>query len=120
MAFPRQAAGSKHWQEFLSVPGQAYIEVQAGLARTQTEHLPMPAGAEWSWLEAYGLLEVEPAAVHGPDWAAACEAVENGIEALSGGSFTSPSSGASSRWRRSTGSKYGFIAAGVAGPCSKT
>ena len=37
-------------------PGDEYLEIQAGLARTQLEHLPMPARASWSWVEAYGLL----------------------------------------------------------------
>ena len=75
-------SGSRHWQEFLSEPGRAYFEIQAGLARTQAEHLPMPAGAEWSWLEAYGMIEAEPAVVHGESWHEAVHAVESGIEEL--------------------------------------
>ncbi|MFA6111265.1 MAG: DUF5107 domain-containing protein, partial [Candidatus Latescibacterota bacterium] len=43
--------GGRRWQEFLSVPGQAYLEIQSGLARTQAERLPMPGGAVWEWLE---------------------------------------------------------------------
>lgn len=58
-------AGGRRWQEFLSVPGEAYLEIQAGLARTQYECLPMPAGAEWTWVEAFGPLEADPARVHG-------------------------------------------------------
>ncbi|MHC4506005.1 MAG: DUF5107 domain-containing protein, partial [Planctomycetota bacterium] len=73
--------GGKNWQSFLSQPGHAYIEIQAGLARTQMEHLPMPPG-EWSWLEAYGLLEADAGAVHGRDWPAACSAVEDALEEL--------------------------------------
>ena len=60
--------GGRNWQKFLSPPGDGYIEIQAGLTRTQLEHLRMPAGAEWSWLEAYGLLEADPGIVHGSDW----------------------------------------------------
>ena len=37
--------GGRHWQDFLSKPGHPYVEIQAGLARTQSECLPMPAGA---------------------------------------------------------------------------
>ncbi len=74
--------GGRHWQEFLSEPDHAYIEIQAGLARTQMEHLPMPAGAEWSWLEAYGLMETDPTAVHGSDWARARQSVEDALERL--------------------------------------
>jgi len=55
----------RRWQEFLSCPGaQPYIEIQAGLAQTQLEYLPMPAGSEWSWLEAYGYLDADAAVVH--------------------------------------------------------
>ncbi|MFQ6131028.1 MAG: DUF5107 domain-containing protein [Armatimonadota bacterium] len=74
--------GGQRWQEFLSRPGRAYLEIQAGLARTQVEHLPMPAGAEWSWLEAYGLMEADPKAVHGADWQEAGHVVEERLEAL--------------------------------------
>ena len=77
-----QSAGGARWQEFLSKPGHAYLEIQAGLARTQTEHLPMPAGAEWSWLEAYGLLETDPALVHGSDWSRAQGHVEQRLAGL--------------------------------------
>ena len=45
--------GGRHWNEFLSEKGQAYIEIQAGLATTQLEHLPMPAGDVWTWTEGY-------------------------------------------------------------------
>ena len=75
-------AGGRKWQAFLAQPGHAYIEIQAGLARTQMEHLPMPAGAEWSWLEAYGQLEADPAAVHGEDWPRARQVVEEALERL--------------------------------------
>lgn len=63
-----QGTGGRNWQKFLSPPGQGYIEIQAGLTRTQLEHKRMPAGETWSWLEAYGLLKAEPEIVHGLDW----------------------------------------------------
>jgi hypothetical protein len=74
--------GGRNWQKFLSPPGQGYIEIQAGLARTQLEHLRMPAGAEWSWLEVCGLVEADPDAVHGPDWARARHVIEDSLERL--------------------------------------
>ncbi len=74
--------GGRRWQEFLSAPGQAYIEIQAGLPRTQMEYLRMPARTEWAWTEAYGLLEADPAAVHGADWTAAQREVESQLERL--------------------------------------
>lgn len=75
-------AGGQTWQDFLSTPGHPYCEIQAGLARTQMEYLEMPAGAEWAWLEAYGLLDADAAVVHGADWAQATQAVEDRLERL--------------------------------------
>ncbi len=74
--------GGRHWQEFLSQPGSAYVEIQAGLAHTQLEHLPMPGGKTISWLESYGPLRADPAVVHGEDWNAAVAEAERRLEAL--------------------------------------
>jgi len=74
--------GGRRWQTFLSEPGHAYIEIQAGLARTQLEHLPMPAQSEWTWVEAYGLMEADPAVVHGSDWQRASGSIAQRTEAL--------------------------------------
>lgn len=74
--------GGRHWQEFLSAPGKPYLEIQAGLARTQSEYLPMPAGEQWLWLEAYGLIEADPAIVHGADWTAAWTDVQNRLDRI--------------------------------------
>ncbi|WP_037614123.1 DUF5107 domain-containing protein [Streptomyces albus] len=64
--------GGRRWQQWLTEPGTpGYAEIQAGLARTQLEHVPLEAGGEFSWLEAYGPLAADPAAVHGADWARA-------------------------------------------------
>ncbi|MFG3281954.1 DUF5107 domain-containing protein [Streptomyces sp. NPDC048111] len=73
--------GGRRWQEWLTEPGTTgYAEIQAGLARTQLEHVPLEAGAEFSWLEAYGPLSAEPAVVHGADWPAARAEAENRLE----------------------------------------
>lgn len=45
--------GGRHWNEWLSEPGQSYIEIQAGLAYTQLEHIPMPAKSKWQWTQAF-------------------------------------------------------------------
>ncbi|KUL54760.1 hypothetical protein ADL22_02515 [Streptomyces sp. NRRL F-4489] len=72
----------RRWQRWLTEPGTGgYAEIQAGLARTQLEHVPLEAGGELSWLEAYGPLAADPAAVHGTDWAAARGAVETRLAA---------------------------------------
>ncbi|MBB3733987.1 DUF5107 domain-containing protein [Nonomuraea dietziae] len=73
--------GGRRWQEWLNGPDARYLEIQAGLARTQLEHLPMAAGSTWSWTEAYGLLRADPVAVHGP-WPQARSTVEQAVADL--------------------------------------
>jgi uncharacterized protein DUF5107 len=58
------AAGGRHWQEWLCGPESRYLEIQAGLAATQLEHLRLEGRAEISWAEAYAPIEATPAA-HG-------------------------------------------------------
>ncbi|MEV7151934.1 DUF5107 domain-containing protein [Streptomyces sp. NPDC093084] len=55
--------GGRRWQEWLGGPGTGgYLEIQAGLARTQLEHVRLDARSEISWLEAYGPLSTAPQA----------------------------------------------------------
>ncbi len=75
-------SGGDRWQDFLSTPGQRYFEIQAGLARTQLECTPMPPGAQWEWMEAYGLMETDPSQIHGGDWNAAVEEVDSRLERM--------------------------------------
>ncbi|MFJ6574493.1 DUF5107 domain-containing protein [Streptomyces sp. NPDC091368] len=73
--------GGRRWQEWLTAPGApGCAEIQAGLARTQLEHLELPGEAEFSWLEAYGPLSADPAAALGDGWAAARADVEGKLE----------------------------------------
>ncbi|MDA0989165.1 MAG: DUF5107 domain-containing protein [Verrucomicrobia bacterium] len=74
------APGGRRWQEFLSVPGHNYIEIQAGLGRTQQEGVPMPAGATWEWLEAYGMMEADPGMTHNSDWSVAARHVDERLQ----------------------------------------
>jgi hypothetical protein len=53
------STGGQRWQEWLSAPRHPYLEIQAGLARTQLEHLPMPGNSHWTWLETYRLADSE-------------------------------------------------------------
>ncbi|WLQ39496.1 DUF5107 domain-containing protein [Streptomyces laculatispora] len=74
--------GGRRWQEWLTEPGTVgYAEIQAGLARTQLEHVPLEPGGEFSWLESYGPLSADPAAVHGDDWSAARAETEQRLAA---------------------------------------
>lgn len=73
-------AGGRHWQEFLARPGEAYLEIQAGLAPTQVHGLPMPAHTAWDWTQAFGYVEADPQQVHGAGWAAAVQAVDQELQ----------------------------------------
>ena len=44
--------------------------------------LPMPAGAHWSWTEAYGPVDLVPAEAHSPDWTRAVRAAETYVTGL--------------------------------------
>lgn len=61
------SSGGQRWQEWLSGPiGDAqagYAEIQAGLAATQFEHIPLPAGETIQWTETYSALQVDPSVV---------------------------------------------------------
>ena len=70
--------GGRRWQEFLTGSAHAYFEVQAGLARTQLEHLRLEPGERLSWSEVYGPVAVPVEAVHGT-WAEAVECLEAAV-----------------------------------------
>lgn len=75
-----ESVGGHRWQEWLTPSGDGeprhYAEIQGGLAQTQFEHVPMPAGASWQWIEAYGNAALDPALAAG-DWD---EAVAHGAQ----------------------------------------
>ncbi|GGE94657.1 DUF5107 domain-containing protein [Mycetocola zhadangensis] len=73
-----QDPGGRHWQEWVS-GADSYCEIQAGLARTQLEYLTMPANTEWSWVEAYGALQLDVLAAQSDDWATATGAVADDL-----------------------------------------
>lgn len=76
-----QKEGSYRWQQFLNEKAGKYIEIQAGLAKTQYGCLPMSPESEWEWLEAYGAMQVDSEKVDG-DWQALRELVQDQLEEL--------------------------------------
>lgn len=78
-----QGPGGEKWQEFLSADGTKgkYAEIQAGLARTQYECLPMPPKTAWEWIEVYGAMNADGAKVHG-DWEDAKTEVEEKLSEM--------------------------------------
>jgi hypothetical protein len=73
-------SGGRRWQEWLSGPGRRYLEIQAGLAATQLEHLRLAGHEEVSWAEAYVPEETDPASTHA-GWPEAVAAVQAGLDA---------------------------------------
>ncbi|MFE0149131.1 DUF5107 domain-containing protein [Nonomuraea sp. NPDC059007] len=69
----------RNWQDWLSGPDRPYLEIQAGLARTQLEHVRLAPRSAFSWTEAYGLAEVEDA--HGA-WEGAAVRAGEAVERL--------------------------------------
>lgn len=78
-----QNPGGDRWQEYLTEDGSAdrYVELQAGLAHTQYECIPMPPQTTWEWLEAYGALQADGDKVHG-DWEGAKAEVRQRLNAI--------------------------------------
>ena len=58
-------AGGRHWNEWLTDTAGPYVEIQAGLLKTQLEHFTMPAQSRISWQECYTALSLDPAIAHG-------------------------------------------------------
>jgi len=76
------SSGGRRWQEYLADANHAYIEIQGGFTERQGQIQIMPAGAQWCWMEAYGLMEADPSRVHAGDWNAACQAVAGKLEEM--------------------------------------
>ncbi len=52
--------GSDHWQEFLTDKAGRYVEIQAGLGKTQYGCIPMAPHTSWEWMEQYGAVQAAP------------------------------------------------------------
>jgi hypothetical protein len=69
-------SSGRRWQEYLSLPGEAYIEIQAGLAPSQLHGLVMDAQSTWQWTEIFGALQADPELAHSVDWNVAWKSVD--------------------------------------------
>ncbi len=74
-----QGNGGKNWQDFLSGGRGSYIEIQAGLAHTQLQHIKMPASTKWRWCEAYGAIDIDANKAHDENYKIAVKAVKDYI-----------------------------------------
>ncbi len=69
-----QSAGGRNWTRFLSdgSDSSGYIEIQAGRAYTQLEHILMAKGETWTFTEGYTGISCDPKRSHSEDWSIAC------------------------------------------------
>lgn len=66
MFFWGQGPGGRNWNRFLTDSDRGYIEIQAGLMRTQMEHCIIPANTCWSWTECYTIANMAPTVMSAP------------------------------------------------------
>lgn len=70
--------GAKNWQKFLTKNAGDYIEIQAGIAKTQYECLPMPPNTVWEWIESYSRVSIKKELISG-EYKKAVEAFNNEV-----------------------------------------
>ena len=74
-----EGTGGKHWNEWLSDNNKKYIEIQAGLMKTQLEHFLMEGKTAISWTEGYAAYQGEPDVLHGGNYVEAINEVKEKI-----------------------------------------
>lgn len=70
-----QGQGGRNWNNWLAGAPVPYVEIQAGLARTQYEHIMMKGKSTISWIEGYTAAICDAQKVH-DDFQTAVETVE--------------------------------------------
>lgn len=75
--------GSSHWQKMLTDKAGDYVEIQAGLGKTQYECIPMPPKCVWSFSECYTLADISEDKVNLP-YDELVSAVREQIQSLGG------------------------------------
>lgn len=76
------SVGGQNWQKFLTNKdgeNQPYVEIQAGICRTQRESMLFPPHAAWDWVEALGPINVNPEDVHG-DYQKGVDTIEKWLD----------------------------------------
>ena len=51
--------GSDNWQQFLTENAGRYVEIQAGIGKTQYGCIPMPPHSAWEWMEQYSAIQLD-------------------------------------------------------------
>jgi tetratricopeptide (TPR) repeat protein len=63
--------GGRRWQDYLSLPGEEYLELQAGLAPTQLHSAVIAGGGSVDWVQGFTALNLDPRKVHQQSYAEA-------------------------------------------------
>ncbi len=71
--------GGRHWNEWLSDGYKPYVEIQAGLLKTQLEHFVMDKKSTIQWTEGYCGVSTDAKRLHDPDYYAAADHLEETI-----------------------------------------
>ena len=58
--------GSDNWQKLLTDKAGYYVEIQAGLGKTQYECIPMPPKTSWCFSECYTLADISNTDINSP------------------------------------------------------
>lgn len=75
-------SGGRQWKDFLSRPGEGdYVELQAGLAKTQQHGLVLPPGGELEFYQCFGGFAADTAPFYSQDWHTARAAMEKAVDA---------------------------------------
>jgi len=76
------STGGNNWQDLLSCGEGKYVEIQAGLAKTQLEHITMEANSKIEWVEAYGSITINKNEAFDQNYDVALNATKNKINEI--------------------------------------
>lgn len=76
--------GGRHWNEWLSDGYKPYVEIQAGLLKTQLEHFVMDKESVIEWTEGYCSVSGDAKVLHNPDYYAAADHIEAQLDSKFG------------------------------------
>ncbi len=71
--------GGRHWNKWLT-DGRDYLEIQAGLCKTQFEHFEIEAGEKLSWVECYQGIDIGSNKCEFFELSAKIDAIADGCE----------------------------------------
>lgn len=71
--------GGRHWNEWLSDGYKPYVEIQAGLLKTQLEHFVMDGETVIEWTEGYCGVSADAKTLHDADYYGAADHLEEQI-----------------------------------------